>query len=320
VLGIALGLLALAWVPATPAIARAQAVTPIAPEHEAALRTGLEQYDRGNYASAIATWEALLATIGEERAYKVLYNLGLAYQQIGDVTRAIERYRAFVDQVRARPYASAELVAGAADASARAGQLESTHGALHVKPPTRGGPVLTRVGTADARVAGYLVWLSPGTHSVELSVGTSRARTVRVEVVAGGRVEVDATDPEVLAPRPGATPALGPDDASLSTVSPWVVVGGVATVVSLALPIALFVVADGKRDDAEALGAGHSGYPSALSSYDSARTLYLVSYALPATLALTTAGIYLLGGKSKPSRPSARLDVGAGTATLSGRF
>src|SRR5262245_24806229 len=96
-----LGAAAFAFV-LTTATTPCLAAEPTSPEHDAIFRNGLDQYARGNTVAAIATWENLLSTLGEERAYKVLYNLGLAYQATGDVTRAIERYRAFLKQAGKR--------------------------------------------------------------------------------------------------------------------------------------------------------------------------------------------------------------------------
>lgn len=304
-------------------------------EHETALKTGLDEYGRGNYVAAIATWESLLATIGEERGYKVLYNLGLSYQQIGDVTHAIERYRSFVKQVAVRPYADRDLVHRSEDAAKRISDLESSHGAVFVKPPARGGVVLTRVGTAEPRAAGYVVWLAPGTHSVELFVGTRHAKTVRVEIVRGATVPIDTTPPaEPLAPA-GPSPAAregsgsGAGGQASSTASggssgrtTWLVVGSVVTAASFALPLGLLAVAGGKKDDAEALGTGHTGYADARSSYESARTAYYVSYALPAALGLTTAIVWLTwpSATSAPPSPSVGVAVGPTGAFVRGTF
>lgn len=287
-------------------------------EHETALKSGLEQYAQGNFVTAIATWESLLATIGEQRGYKVLYNLGLAYQQIGDVTHAIERYRAFMRQVADRPYADADLIARAEDAGKRVSDLESTHGSVLVKPPARGAAVLTRVGTAEPRAAGYVVWLAPGTHTVEVFVGTAHAKMVRVEVVRGAQVEVDTTPPEephpVVPPREVVQPAPEPSSARTT----WLLVGTGATVVSLALPLTLYGVASGKRDDAEALGEGHSGYAEAKSSYDSAKTAYAISYALPVALGITTAIVYFAWRTDKDKPVNAA--IGPSGAFVYGRF
>lgn len=289
-------------------------------DHATTFRRAFEQYEQGNYASAIATWESLLATMGEEQGFRVLYNLGLAYQEVGDVTRAIERLRAFEAQVAARPYAPAGLVARAEDAASRAAQMERTHGAVLVRPPSTGSPVLTRVGTAEPRLAGYVVWLAPGTHSVEIGVGTARARTVRVEVKAGARVEVDATSPAIAEPSPASKrPTTTTTTAGGGGLSPWVLTGAALTVASFALPIALYVGASDERAAAVDLGRGHAEYAAAVASYDDARTLYAISYALPATLALATGAIWLFG-RSSDASPKARASIGPTGVVVGGAF
>lgn len=281
----------------------AGADAPPSPESDAAFRSGVDQYNRGNYVAAIATWDSLLGTMGETGGYKVLYNLGLAYQQIGDVTKAIERYRAFVRQVEARPYVTPELGTRADDARRRLAQLESSHGAVRVGAPRKGGLVMTRVGTGEPRAAGYTVWLAPGPHTIELFVGTADVKTVSLEVVGGKTLEVDTSPPEPNVQAPARMPSglAAPRQAEVRRARPshtnaWVVGGASAAVVSMALPLSLFVLAGDQREEADALGAGHTRYADAKSSYDLTRTMYLVSYALPVGLAVTTL-ILFLGGR-----------------------
>ncbi len=291
-------------------VARADAPPPPpqpSPEHEAAFKSGLAHFEQQDYVGAIQTWESLLATMGEERGYKVLYNLGLAYEAIGDVTHAIERFRAFDRQVGQRDDKTPDLEARAADARMRAGQLEATHGAVYVDAPRRGGVVLTRVGTADPRAAGYVVWLAPGRHEVEIFVGTNRARLVPVDVEAAKAVHVDTTPPEEPAPPPPPPPE--PPSSTLL----WI--GAGATIASVALPVSLFFVARGKRDDAESLGAGATSYADARSTYTTWRTVYYASYALPAALGIATGVAYLLR-----STPSTTVGVSPGGVSVAGRF
>jgi len=329
--GVVLAALACAWpaqaAPPPPVNA------PSSPEHDTAFKSGFEQYEHGNYTAAIATWESLLATMGEERGYKVLYNLGLAHQAIGDVTRSIERFRAFEKQVARRPNANAELLARAEDARKRAVQLEAAHGAVNVHAPKRGGLVLTRLGTAEPRAAGYVVWLSPGRHTIELFVGTDHVRTVTIDVERGKAIDIDTSPPESAAPpQPVAVPtgASGNDataattplarDTSATSSSTWLYIGAAATVVSMALPVSFYFVARGKRDDASALGTGNAAYADTRSSYQTWRTLYYGSYALPATLALATGLYVVLRPSSSRSTTSAALGVSPAGVAVSGHF
>ncbi|MBX3187717.1 MAG: tetratricopeptide repeat protein [Labilithrix sp.] len=308
-------LLALACALGAPAEARADPAP--APEHDSAFKSGLEQYGRGNYVAAIATWESLLATMGEDRGYKVLFNLGLAYQQIGDVTKAIERYAAFVKQVEQQPYGSTDLAARADEAKARLAQLQEAYGAVNVHAPKRGGPILTRVGMAEPRAAGYVVWLAPGPHSVDIFVGTQQQKTITFEIVRGQTVDIDTSPPEEPPPPPPPPQETRPLAPAPDATKRIVILGATATAISLAVPLTLFFVAGGKRDDAEQLGRGHSGYADAQSSYDTWRTVYYVSYALPATLALATAAVWAFGSKSDAT-PS--VAIGPTGAVVHGSF
>jgi hypothetical protein len=181
---------------------------------------------------------------------------------------------------------------------------------VYVDAPRRGGVVLTRVGSADPRSAGYVVWLAPGRHEIEVFVGTNRARLVPVDVEAGKAVHVDTTPPEEPLPPPSPMPA--PSEPPSTTLL-WI--GAGATVASLALPVSFFFVAKAKRDDAESLGAGATAYADARSTYVTWRTAYWVSWALPAALGIATGVAYLL-------RPTRATTVGIGPSgiALDGRF
>jgi hypothetical protein len=284
-----------AWGVAIFALSLHAHAQPAAPEQDAAFRNGLDQYTHGNNTGAIATWESLLTTMGEERGYKVLYNLARAYQAIGDITHAIERYRAFVKQVGARTDVPKELAERAADAQSRVEQLERSYGAIRMNAPTHGGLVLTRVGSSEPRAAGYVVWLAPGRHDLELFVGTDHVKKLTVEVVPGKTLDIDTSPPEEPpSPAPVVNP---PPPAQTKSAEPpppqsnrWVWIGAAATAVSIAAPVITYVVASQKKDDATALGRGSDGYPAARDSFDSWKTINYVSYALPAVLALATIG------------------------------
>jgi hypothetical protein len=258
---------------------------------------GLSRYGHGDYAGAIEVWERLLATMGEERGYKVLYNLALAYQGAGDITKAVDAYSAFEARVAALPDPPKASLARAAEARARRQQLEKSNGLLHVQAPRRGGPVLTRLDSSEPRPAGYAAWLPPGPHQVTLSVGTEGEHTVPVTIEAGKTQEVDSTPPEPppATPQPVAVsfvPAPAPaQPEAQSGVSNWVWIGAGATLVSAALPAILFAVASTKRDDAAAFPTGSTQYPGARDTYDTWRTAYYASYALPGALAAATVAV-----------------------------
>jgi tetratricopeptide (TPR) repeat protein len=276
----------------------------------AAFQRGLALYDAGDYTGAVTIWEALHASLGEARGWKVLFNLGLAYQAIGDATRAIERYEAFLREAveRGAP-GDAELIRRREDAAGRVRALKSAYGALVVRAPASGTPVMTSVG-GDVRSAGYTLWVSPGEHQVEVGTGTPRARRVRVDVVAGGAVEV-TTDDLVAPPQVPAAPPVAPAPAP-ATQRPAegrrfptlaVVLASGATVASAAVPLGLGLRASAKRSDAAAFGQGNTGYASAVGDFHDARTLYYASYSIPAVLAAVTATVAVFGIASSAVGP-----------------
>jgi tetratricopeptide (TPR) repeat protein len=306
--------------------AQARASEPKSPGNEVAFDAGLALYRQGDYAGAIRAWEALLTSLGEADGYKLLYNLGLAYQAVGDVTKAVEAYLAFEARIAALPDASQPALARAADARTRRQHLTETNGAVHVQAPRRGGLVLTRVGTSEPRAAGYVVWLPPGPHEIQIFVGTAHPRTVTVNAEPGKTQEVDTTPPEIVSPPPVGVPF--PTLSEPARASPWPWIGAGATLASGALPLTLFFVASSKSDSAAALGEGNTEYAAARSSYDTWRVAYYVSYALPAALAVATVISFVLQRPGGPRRSVSALSItptaipggGPGGVSLSVRF
>lgn len=303
--------------PAAPDAANADA--------DAAFHRGLERYAAGDFVGAIEIWDRLLATIGDERGWRALYNLGLAYEQLGDPTHAIERYDAFVRQAAAHGGNDA-VEQRRRDAEDRLRSLRSAYGAVTVRAPATGEVVMVRVGTGDPRPAGFTVYLAPGPHDIEVGAGTVRARHVTVKAVAGGSAEIDASlaAPPAVAPPPSLFPSLRVPESPQPVPFPttWLLVGAGATLASFALPLALGLHAQAERDQATRLGAGNTGYVSASSDYMSARTAYYVSYALPASLAAATAVIVILemGSSERRVRVNASGVAGGGCLWASGRF
>lgn len=259
-------------------------------DYNAVFEKGLDAFDAGNTVAAIEIWERLLATLGEERGYKVCYNLGLAYQKLGDATHAIERMESFANR-------AAKDDERQKDALERVRAMKASLGALHVAASPEGQVALVRVGAAEARPAGFLVYLAPGEHEVELYTGTARARRVRVTLVAGMTKELalEAATPakdNATTLRPGPSPAPAAETSSFPTA--WLMGGLAVTVASCALPIAFGLDAGSKRNDALALGPGSAGYADATQRFDDARTRYQVSWAIPGALALATTVVVLV--------------------------
>ena len=286
-------------------------------DHDAIFQRGLAVYEAGKLTDAIGIWEQLVQTLGDQRGWKVLYNLGLAYQRVGDPTRAVARFEAFVARAAQQPL-SAGLDERMHDAGQRAAALRAAHGEVHVRAPAT-GVILVRVGTAEPRPAGFTVFLAPGQHEIELSPGSPQSRRVTLHVDAGVVLDVEAE-----ADAPKATPPTAPLPAPREKEEPrrafptaWLLVGAGVTVAAAALPTALGLRASAKHDDAERLGVGNTAYASAVDEFGKARTAYYFSYALPAAFAVATAVVVVL---KLSARPSGTLETALATGLAGGRF
>ncbi len=305
--------------------------TTSADDVDARFERGLTLFEEGKHLAAAAVWEALLADLGSDRGWKLNYNLGLAYWSAKRPTLAVERFEAFVRRVAAEAAAlPEELEQRREDAAAKIGVIKAEHGALVL--PAAGG-VTVSIDGASARPAGYTAYVTPGVHQITLTNASGQEREIAVEVLAGRQQIVDTREPEPVPPplpvAPAPAPVIPPTPRSEEPPTfPWIPVGIGAglTAAGFILPALMFQRARTKFQDADALGAGHSGYADARDDYASARTAYQVSYALPAGLGAITAGIAIYGivrvttWTPSDDRSALELDVGPGGAWLRGRF
>jgi hypothetical protein len=155
-----------------------------------------------------------------------------------------------------------------------------------------------------------------------------------VEVLAGRQQTFDTSDPtpptaplvplaapHVDAPRAASAP-MSPDADAPTFPTMWVVIGGGATALSFILPAVLLDRAASKRDEAEALGPGHTAYADAKQGFDEARTAYELSYALPAALGAITLVVATVGlvriATYEPSATAQRVTVDVSLGTSAG--
>ncbi len=141
-------------------------------------KEGLDRYNDGAFTEAVGYWEPIYAELGEHEGYRLAYNLGVAYMQVGDATRAAERLAAFlaqVDERRAHGDALSGVVAKEEiDGRSRLTDLTANKGRIRFDPSTP--PQAVKVDTAEPRLAGFVAWVSPGAHTVVLAPGTPRRR------------------------------------------------------------------------------------------------------------------------------------------------
>ncbi len=191
----------------------AQAAPPAAPPPPAAqeeplekyrerFKAGMDRYKAGALAEAIGYWEAIFRELGDQKGYRLAYNLGVAYAELGDATRAFERLQAFVAQVdarRSRGDALAVIVQKEDnDARARIAGLAATTGRIRVEADP---PRAVQIDAGEARVSGFVAWLAPGEHTVVFAPGTPDTQAKRVVVRVGETVDVAPTvQAPVLAP------------------------------------------------------------------------------------------------------------------------
>ncbi len=260
---------------------------------------GLALFDRGAHDEAAAVWEALLSDLGPDRGWKLSYNLGLAYDAAGKPTEAVERFQAFINRVAASVEAlPPEIEQRREDAAARVRAIKSAHGELHF--PASAPGVVVSVDGGPARPSGFTAYLPPGHHRIVVTGPRGHTRQSALEVVAGAHHPIDTRDPTPPPPKPAPLPPAAPPPVVFQGEPPsfptwWVVGGAVATGASFALVGALYGEASTRRDEAAALGEGHTDYAAANEAYEDARTSYHLSYLLPAGLAAVTLGIATVG-------------------------
>jgi tetratricopeptide (TPR) repeat protein len=258
---------------------------PIVDDANRILGAANDRFREGDYPGAAKLYEQLLELLGEQRGWRVQFNLGVTYQQMGDPTRAIERFEAFARLSADEASTDKSIAERRAEAQQRIADLQSKHGALRVD--VGGRVILVKVGTAKSRPAGFTVYLAPGVHRVEIDSGTAKARQISVTLKAGATVVLEA-EPTVASTPPPDKPAPPPPPEEGAFPSALFGVAMALTIASVAIPVGLGLRAASLRDDAAALGTDHPDYPTALEDFEDMRTGYYASYAVPGAFALAS--------------------------------
>jgi len=164
----------------------------------------MDRYKAGAPAEAVGYWEPIYRELGEQKGYRLAYNLGVAYAELGDTTRAAERLESFLAEAEARRKRG-EAMAGIVtkeetDAQERVAGLVATKGRIHVDAGTP--PRAAQVDASEPRLAGFVAWVTPGEHAVVFAPGTPDQETKTVTVHAGELLDVAPTPP----PPPSSPP------------------------------------------------------------------------------------------------------------------
>lgn len=298
-------------------------------------RVGMEKYRAGQIAEAVQYWEAVYRELGAPKGYRVAFDLGRAYDSLGDSTRAAERYRAFLDEAAARRGAGAALEAivetEVTEASARLEALAASKGRIAIRAGER--PVVVQVDGAEARLAGFTAYVSPGEHSVTFRVGTEGAETRVLRLRAGEIVELAPlapAEPALASPTTAAPPKLGSTQTAPDVDRPFspafLYVAGATTLASAVLPVLFYNRALGIKDRHDWSSDYNERARIEQQDYPNARTAAYVSLAIPLTLATATASlatIYFAGSKRRGAlrvAPSIGLSERAAIGALRLRF
>jgi hypothetical protein len=188
---------------------------PIA-QYRERFKQGMERYKAGAPAEAVGYWEPIYRELGEQKGYRLAYNLGVAYAELGDATRAAEHLGSFLGEVdvrRTRGETIASIVTKEeTEARDRIAGLVATKGRIHVDAGTP--PRAAQVDASEPRLAGFVAWVTPGEHTVVFAPGTADLETKTVTVHAGEVLDVAPSPP----PAP-ATPQAPPSAPAPLTAS-----------------------------------------------------------------------------------------------------
>lgn len=258
---------------------------------------GYELYKNGRVREAAEAWERVLALLGPQAGGKLGYNLGLAYHDLGDSTRAVESFERFLAWVAAQTEAlPPEFEERRADSAARLKSIKGSHGAIVL--PAQTSDIRARIDGGEARRVGFTAYMKPGQHIVEIVGPTGVAKSEALQVRAGVSLMIDTHDPAPpVRPLPVMVrvpvPKLVVEAPEFPTAV--VLIGVGLTAVSFALPGGLYRRAAAARADSEELGRGHTDYEEKVAEFGSKRTAYQVSYLLPAVLGTATLGVAIWG-------------------------
>ncbi len=304
---------------------------PLEPYRER-FQLGLERFRAGDVHAAIQYWEAIRRQLGDEKAYRLMFNLGKAYEQLGDATLAAERYEVFLREADVAAQLGAldpAVQENVATARARLEALAASHARIRVLASTR--PGLVQVDQGEPRLGAFCAYVAPGKHTVTVDRDTPKERTLAFALEAGQVVDVDPTRPgdppaEPAAPPPTATPAppVQPPTVPVAHEPPFpayvIAVAGGVTVASLAVPWLARRHALGIRGDYQDPATTVDRRHELASDYDDAKTLYGLSWLVPVAFAGATGALTVWYLDSVPVRVEGGPTATGGDVRIRARF
>jgi hypothetical protein len=270
----------------------------------------MEKYRAGAFAEAIVIWESIYRELGAEKGYRVAFDLGRAYDELGELIKAAEHYETYLERVAARRRDGESLEPNVekqeADARVRLEAIAAQKGRLRV--PAGARPVVVHVDNAPPRVAGFVVYVEPGAHTVTFGAGAD-ADVHAVTVKRGELLDVAAREEASRTPPAEARDEIR-EERPFAPAVLWI--GAGVAVASLVVPVLTYANAYAIKSDYDSPSATALDRQRLASDYDSARSNAYASIAVPAVLTATVSGLalwYVLGKKETRVRvtPSASL-------------
>lgn len=290
---------------------------------------GAQAYREARYKDAI---ELFLQANKLDPHPELIYNVGQAYEKLGDVSNALRSYREFL-----------RLAPGATDRATIEVSIKNLEGRLRERGVQQVSIFSTPAGATvmlDNKSVGATPWtgeIAPGKHVVilratgfpdtakEFVLLSDRAMDLDIALAAGG-----SSGATTFVPKPGdptqQPPPPPPPEPAKRRVAPWTIAALAVGVVGFGAAIGLEVARAGAESDAEAdpTQVGYRAkYDSMVSRQTAARVL--VGIGAAATVA---GGVLLVLDLRAPSKdtaadpPKAALGCHVGTcgAFVTGRF
>jgi hypothetical protein len=295
-----------------PAAAGAQEEAPAAPAAppdpldalRGRFREGMEKYKARAFADAIVIWESIYRELGAEKGYRVAFDLGRAYDELGELIKAAEHYQTYLDRVAARRRDGESLEPNVQTqetiARDRLERIVHIYGAIHVAAGKR--PVIVHVDNTPARVGAFTVYVEPGAHVVTFGSG-SAADVRNVTVRRGELLELEPREEQPA----GAVLYETHVERPFSPIVLWV--GAGVAVLSFVVPILTYSNALSIKSDYDTAPSREEAQRRQ-GEYESARSNAYASIAVPAVLTAALGGMavwYVLGSKETriPLTPAA---------------
>jgi hypothetical protein len=262
-------------------------------------REGMEKYKSGAFADAILIWESIYRELGSDKGYRLAFDLGRAYDALGDLIKAADHYETYLEKVTQRR-AEGELLEPNVErqedvARDRLEKIAGQKARIRVKAGLR-QPVIVQIDNTPPRVAGFTVYVEPGTHTVTFGTGES-ADVRRLTVDRGRIVDVEPRAEVVVSPQqqPRFETRV---EHPFSPLVLWVSAG--VAVASLVVPVITYAHASSVKSDYDSPSASTSDKLALANDYESARTNAYASIVVPAVFTAAVGGLvvwYVVGTK-----------------------